>query len=183
MKIITDLQRRIKPILLSEATYDILIGKLTSQYEVKNSIVGAAVTFLNRKQLEGETTENYAKVLNDLASSCKYKECCRDRMIRDVFVSGISSKSVMSTILQDCEDKSFDDCVLKAKLLEKVTADAQDIKLNPNAHVTKFSAFKLDSDSTQQERVNCDYVCIRCNAKGKHLASKCYALKLKSRKF
>ena len=179
VKIITDLQRRIKPTLLSEATYATLVEKLTSQYEMKKSFVGAAVTFLNRKQLEGETIEHYAKVLNDLASSCKYKDCCSDRMIRDVFVSGISSRAVMSTILQDCEDKSFDDCVLKAKLLEQVTVDAQDIKLNPSAQVAKFSAFKIDSDSNQHERVNSDYVCIRCNAKGKHLASKCYALKLK----
>ena len=39
VSVVTDLQRRLKPMLLSEATYDDLEGKLVAQYEVKKSIV------------------------------------------------------------------------------------------------------------------------------------------------
>ena len=70
VNVITDLQRRIKPILLADATYDLIESKLTSQYEVKNSVVGASVKFLKRRQLPGESIESYVKCLNDLASSC-----------------------------------------------------------------------------------------------------------------
>ena len=41
--VITDLQRRIKPMKLSDATYDELEGKLKTQFETKKSIVGASV--------------------------------------------------------------------------------------------------------------------------------------------
>ena len=66
--IITDLQRRIKPQKLSEADYDTIVTKLTSQFEVKKSIIGASVKFINRKQAPGESIEIYAKSLNNLAA-------------------------------------------------------------------------------------------------------------------
>ena len=65
--VITDLQRRIKPIKLSEATYTELEGKLTAQFVVKKSVVGASVRFLNRKQ-GNESIEQYARILNDAAN-------------------------------------------------------------------------------------------------------------------
>jgi len=168
VNVVTDLQRRIKPVLLSDATYDELEEKLTTQYEVKKSIVGASVQFLNRKQLSNESIENYARVLNDLASSCKYSDCCRDRMLRDTFVSGLRNSVILSGLLPDCEGKNFNDCVEKAKLLEQVTADAQDIKLDPNS--TK--SYKVSMT------VPNNYICVRCGSKAKHFSKNCYALKL-----
>ena len=102
--VITDLQRRIKPTKLSDATYSELEGKLTAQFETKKSLVGASVQFLNRKQKSGETIENYARVLNDLASNCKYNDCCRDRLLRDAFISGLTSSHILGGLLQDCEN-------------------------------------------------------------------------------
>jgi len=174
VNIITDLQRRIKPTLLSAATYDELVDKLTSQFEVKHSVVGATVRFLNYKQSSSESIESYAKSLNDLASACKFKDCCRDRMLRDAFVSGLHSSSILSAVLHDCEDKTFNACVDKAKLVEQITSDALDIKLDPKSN--NNSTNKLTTPSTNIPE---NYVCIRCGAKRKHLARNCFALKLK----
>ena len=174
VNVITDLQRRIKPVKLSAATYSELESKLTLQYEIKKSVVGAAVQFLNRKQSASESIENYAKILNDLASSCKYSECCRDRMLRDTFVSGLYSSKILSGLLQDCETKSFNECVEKAKLLEQITFDAQDIKLDPNTH----HSFKVSESSSKSASVSSSYICIRCGAKGKHLVNNCFAINL-----
>ena len=55
VSVITDLQRRLKPVKLSEATYEQLVEKLTAQFIVKKSIVGASVRFLNRKQSDNES--------------------------------------------------------------------------------------------------------------------------------
>ena len=102
--VITDLQRRIKPTKLTESTYAQLEAKLTEQFSVKKSLVGASVSFLNRKQQPEESIENYARVLNDLASNCRYSECCRDRMTRDTFIAGLRSATIiLSGLLQDCE--------------------------------------------------------------------------------
>ena len=125
------------------------------------------------KQAPSESIENYAKSLNNLAAECKYTDCCRDRMIRDIFVAGIRDNTVLSALLQDCESKKFDEVVEKAKLIEQVRLDAQDIRLDPRTRaVDKVKkAVKLSPN----------YVCIRCNAQGKHLAHECFALKLTCR--
>ena len=178
VNVITDIQRRLKPKKLSDADYKEIEDKLTVQFEVKKSVIGATVTFLNRKQHSGESIENYARVLNDLCSACKYNDCCRDRSLRDAFVSGLRSSYILSGLLQDCENKSFNDCVEKAKMLESFTADAQDIKPEMKAH----SNFKITDDRSSRNNVSSSYVCIRCGARARHLAKDCFALKLKCKK-
>lgn len=182
---ITDLQRRIKPVLLSAAKYDELIEKLTSQYEVKKSVVGASVKFLNRKQTASESIETYAKVLNDLASSCNYKDCCRDRMLKDVFIAGLQSSAILSSLLQESEKNTFNQCIERAKLLEALTADAQDMKSDTNLH----ASYKLNNSNSSRnptfsrskpnDSIPHSYICIRCTARGKHLAKDCFAINLK----
>ena len=75
--IITDLQRRIKPLKLSDMTFTDITNKLESQFITKRSIIGATVRFLNRKQQPEESIESYAKALNELCSECEYSDCCR----------------------------------------------------------------------------------------------------------
>lgn len=171
VSVITDLQRRISPTKLSEATFTVIENKLTAQFQVKHSIVGATVKFLNYKQSADDSIENYAKTLNNLATACNYNDCCRDRMLRDVFVSGLYSSAVLRSVLQDCETKTFNQCVEHAKVIEQVAADAQDIKVEP--HCTN-SAYRVSSDTN----IPHDYICIRCGAKSKHLAKNCFALNL-----
>ena len=118
VQIITDLQRRLKPKSLSEVNYDDLVKQLSQQYTVKKSAVAASVAFLQRRQQPNETIEAYAQDLNNLASACAYQDCCRDRLLRDAFVSGLYSSTVLSALLQKCEDLSFSDCVENAKLIQ-----------------------------------------------------------------
>ena len=176
VNVITDVQRRLKPKKLSEATYEDIREKLTAQYEVKKSVIGATVQFLNRKQLPEESIENYARVLNDLCSNCNYKDCCRDRSLRDAFVSGLRSANILSGLLQDCENKSFNECVEKAKLLATFSADAQDIKPDCS-YQTSYKASEYRARGIK--KVPTTYVCIRCGQQAKHFANECYALKLK----
>lgn len=54
VNVITDLQRRIKPVLLSEANFDDIEAKLTSQYEVKEiSNSGDDNFFKQKTSIEG----------------------------------------------------------------------------------------------------------------------------------
>ena len=180
VNIITDIQRRIKPALLTAATYDQIEQNLKAQFDVKKSVIGSAVKFINRKQQPSESIETYAKILNDLASQCEYSDCCRDRLLRDIFVSGLHSAKLISTLLQECETKTFNQCVERAKLIEQLAHDAADMK--PEA---KFLQFKVDKQQSasklnrSSEKVPDSYICIRCGARAKHLAQKCFALKLK----
>lgn len=169
--VVTNLQQRLKPVLLSKATYSDLEQKLTAQYEIRKSTVGAAVQFLNRKQQPSESIEQFAKVINDLAASCRYQDCCRDRLLRDAFISGLRTSSIISGLLQDCDNKTFNDIVERAKLLEQLTSDAQDMRIKPeNYHANKVS----------EKSVKCpdNYKCLRCGSNGKHFARDCFAINM-----
>ena len=107
INIFTDIQRRLKPTLLTAATYEHIERHLIASYSVKKSVIGAAMQFIIRKQQSGETIETYTKVLNELASQCEYSDCCRDRMLRDVFISGLRSPRLISVLITECEKKSL----------------------------------------------------------------------------
>lgn len=183
VKVVTDVQRRIKPLLLSDATYDDIESNLLAGYQVKKSIIGAAVNFLTRKQRHDESIESYAKILNELASHCSYSDCCRDRMLRDVFISGLRSSKLMQHLMTECEKKKYKDVVEKAKVFEQVSQDVEDIKPSTRDHSTYkvnpvSSKKKTNNPSTSIKPVPSDYICIRCGTQATHYASKCYALNI-----
>lgn len=191
--VLTDIQRRLKPKKLVEATYEELEKHLTSSYTVKKSQVGAAVSFVNRKQKSDESIESYSKVLNELASKCGYNDCCRDRLLRDVFVSGLKSSRIIGSLISECEDKKFNECVERAKTLDQVTKDVDDI--NPTARVNaayktnekgnsnnKYKNNRSSRDNNHRnakKKIPSSYVCIRCGSKAKHYANECYAINTK----
>ena len=90
---------------------------------VKKSTIGAAVTFVNRKQNLHENMESYSKALNELASKCSNNDCYRDRLLCDIFVSSSMSYKLISALITDCEEKTFMESVECAKNLEQVYFD------------------------------------------------------------
>ena len=134
--------------------------------------------FLNCIEQQGESIETYAKVLNDLASNCSYSDCYRDRLLRDAFVSGLLSSSILSSLLQEVDSKSFNECIEKAKMPEIVVNNAQDMKLNATAATYKVNKFSKNKDEKSNLSVPRNYVCIRCTAKNKYFARDCFARNL-----
>lgn len=181
VNVITDIQRRIKPTQLTDATFAELEASLISQYEVKKSIIGASVKFINRKQLQDESIETYAKVLNELASHCNYSPCCLSRLLRDTFVSGLRSTEIIAKMLLEPEDQNFKDSVQRAKLLEQLTSDAIDITRKDVFNTEEV--FKVGNYNNKKKiPSNENYKCIRCGAVKKHFASDCPAINLRCKK-
>ncbi|XP_068238471.1 uncharacterized protein [Palaemon carinicauda] len=101
------------------------------------------------------------------------------RSLRDAFVSGLRSASILSGLLQDCESKSLIECAEKAKLLATFSADAQDIKPECNHH----TSYKVTEHSAKGiKKVPTSYICIRCGQQANHFANDCFAMKLKCMK-
>ena len=177
--VLTDIQRRLHPTLLQNASYDDIEQHLTAAYGIKKSLIGASVAFHTRKQEQHESIESYSRSLNQLASKCGYSDCCRDRNLRDVFVSGLHSKKVISALISECEAKQFQECVERAKMMEQMLLDVEDI--NPTEPCDKYlQQHKLQR--TQQranqttKTVPKDYKCIRCGQTGNHFAHDCFAI-------
>ena len=135
------------------------------------------VNLINRKQANGESIETYGRTLNVLANNCKYKSCCLDRMIRDIFVAGIRDAAILTSLLQECDrnsDIKFEDILEKAKIHEQLHIDAITIKGDNYEYERTHAIRKPGSASVLSEK----YVCIRCKARNKHLASECFAINL-----
>ena len=195
--VITDLQRRLKPKKLSEATYDEMKNHLEASYGVRKSTTGAAVTFLIRKQKASESIEAYSKILNEYASQANYKECCRDRLCKDIFISGLKSSKVMSTLITECEEKTFLQTLERAKLLEQVMLDVSEMHpASSTPHATSTNRVAKEewnsrsnndkaskqNDSNYKKRVPKNYKCIRCNSLNKHFQEDCFAINLRCNK-
>ena len=60
VEVLTSIQRKLKPTLLTEAKFENIEIHLKSLYSTKKSIVGADVAFVTRKQLPQESIENYS---------------------------------------------------------------------------------------------------------------------------
>lgn len=173
--ILTDIQRRLHPTLLQDASYDDIEKHLTAAYGIKKSLIGASVAFHTRKQEQHESIEGYSRSLNQLASKCGYSDCCRDRNLRDVFVSGLHSKKIISALISECEEKKFHECVERAKMMEQMLLDVEDI--NPTEPSDKYLAQnKLQRTQQTNKTVPKDYKCIRCGQTGSHFAHDCFAI-------
>lgn len=75
----------------------------------------------------------------------------------------------------------FNACVQKAKYLEQLSSDAQEIKLDSKMQET----FKLSQRQHENYTANFslkNYVCVRCGAKDTHEAKNCFAIKMQCRK-
>ena len=181
VNVLTDIQRRLKPTRLTQATYNNIRDNLISSYTIKKSVIGAAVNFVNRKQKVHETIEEYSKALNELASKCNYSDCCRDRLIRDVFISGLKSSKIISALISDCEEKKFQECVEKAKIIEQINQDVEDISPVASAYpANKVSPGKRFFNPKKRGKLTPkNYTCFRCGAKDRHFTSDCYAIKMK----
>ena len=57
-------------------------------------------------------------------------------MLRDIFVHGFRSSKLVTTLITECEEKAFHECIKWAKLLEQVICDVEDI--NPSVNVNKI---------------------------------------------
>ena len=141
--VLTDMQRRLQPLLLTECTFEKLEAQLLISYGVKKSVVAASVTFHTRKQKSTESIESYAKALNSLASQCEYEKCCRDKLVRNVFISGLRSSKLVKTLIVDASELSFAECVERAKIHEQISNDVD--KMTPPENIQ--NAYRVQASS------------------------------------
>ena len=178
--VISELQRRIAPALLTDATFDVIEEHLLQQFSASKSTVGASVQFLTYRQQSGQSLEEYSRKLNSLASVCDYPSDCLDRLLRDAFVAGLNSPAILSTLIQECDKLTFRDTVERAKLLQTFRSDADKIH-SSRVHATSEEIVcgevnKIGHKKTSQTCPRSSYLCYRCGVKGQHFSNNCEAI-------
>ena len=179
VQVLTDLQRKLQHRKLIDVTYDDIKEQLISSYSVKKSFVAQSVSFHTRKQKDSDTTEEYSKILNQLASECDYEECCRDTLLRNVFISGLKSSKLISALICDSENKIFAECVVRARVLQQITIDVENI-IPDDRMYTQYKPQNTPNTksniSSVARKVPSNYTYIKCGAQGKYFAHNCFAI-------
>ena len=195
VQMVTDLQRRIAPTKLTETTFTELKENLLQAYTVRKSVVGASVNFFTYKQQPNQTIEEFSKELRFLASKCNFDQTLTlDRLLRDVFIAGISSSHVLGSVLQTADKLTFPEAVEKAKLVQQVREDAATLhqpqvarahQITDNQAVSAASSNVISPDDAllriQSYKLPQGYECMRCGARNKHHVNKCFAKSLECR--
>ena len=171
VNLISSIQRRIAPKLLTDSDYDEVENILLQQFSIKQTYVASAVKFLHCKQKPDQSIEEFGNELNSLAAKCNYKQCCSDLLLKQVFIANLNSKYIMSTLLQKADDMSFNETLQKAKLLQQIRVDTEVIQSYDRSHI---HAVQQPAPSVVPD----SYVCYRCGAVAKHHINDCFAKNL-----
>lgn len=178
MAIISELQRRIAPVQLSDATFALIEEHLIQQFSTAKSTIGASVQFLTCKHQQGQSLEDYSRKLNSLASVCNYTTDCLDRLLRDTFVAGLVSSSILSSLIQECNRLTFRETLERAKLLETFREDAKKINSSRDkvcSNVEDINSGDINKIHSKKNVPKESYICYRCGVIGKHFSNDCFA--------
>lgn len=181
ISVVTDLQRRIAPKNLSQVSYDDILHNLRACYSTTKSVIGSSVEFFRSKQEQGQSIEDFSQLVKFRASQCGFEQQIHlDRLLRDVFIAGLNSSGVLSSVMQSADSLTFDEAIKKAKLVHQVRLDAAVINTPDKLH----AASSEDSDvhkfaiKSKNKPVPRSYVCARCGARAKHFVDACFARSL-----
>ena len=147
--------------------------------------MGHPYNFFPCKQRQGETIEEFSKQLKFLASQCEFNQTVTlDRLLRDVFVAGLNSAPVLSSVMQSADSMSFNEAIEKAKFVQQIREDTADMQSTARVNATQdlHDNDSFSINKVQQRKIPANYICARCGAKARHFVDKCFALKLRCNK-
>ena len=165
VSVFKDVQRAITPNNIADASFDDVTFTLVSLYSTKKSVLGASVHFFNCKQKPGQLIEYYARDIKYFSQQCGFQaEVSLSRIQRDVFLAGLNSTPVTTSILQISDDLSFDEAD-HSKAFTQLHQDASMLQ-NPAHHADTFD------NARRMQSLPQSYVCVRCGQRATYKAEK-----------
>lgn len=176
-----------------EQSYEEISKKFLSLFQVRVTRFKALSNFWNCTRLPGQSFEQYANVLKEIATQCKYEGTMLDRQLRDRFATGLKHKRLEIELKQKWPDllNSDGNEVTFAQVFEVAQAreaaeydyddhDSQDVS-KIQQHTRNKSA-KSSSGETNSRKISLfeKNDCLRCGNR-KHADNKCPAFKEKCR--
>lgn len=123
-----------KPACVTTKSYDQLKEKFKSLYESHVNQFSMRYRKVTRKQTEGESLDDFAIELSNLAEQMGTSEETANVLMQSVFVAGIKSQKTREAMLRDATTKdSIDDLLEKAKNLEETARESQFMERSENS--------------------------------------------------
>lgn len=152
------LRNLLHPEEFSKVTFVKIKDVLTKHLKPKPLIIPARHAFLQRKQHEGESLSDYMADLRRLAIPCQYTDTVMNIMLRDVFVAGIRSRSILDRIFEE-DNTPLDKIYQIAIAIEKAEMSTREM-LHSNTQpqvnkVNKSFVQKKQSSATASTSKGC----------------------------
>lgn len=120
----TKVIKSFKPEKYHEQTYAVVVAQCKKLFVGELNKIVERYRFNERRQKEGEGIDDFALDLQSLVDTCGFKNCCRDEVLRDRFVVGLSDSLIKKKLLEMDESSSFKQAVTQAKREELTKREA-----------------------------------------------------------
>ena len=111
-----ELKGECEPTVLSTLKFEDLKNKLTELYEPDNGEYLARFNFCERKQNSNESIQDYVLAPKTLSKPCKFSNSESDSQLKDLLISGVSSKLVKYELLKE-SGKALKELISLAKTI------------------------------------------------------------------
>lgn len=181
---------KLSPELPSNKTYDQLVKTMKQHYNIEPLEIAEIFRFLQRKQREGETVQDYLTALQRLATTCNFGDYLK-KALRNQFVFGLLAQNIQGRLLEE-KKLTIERAVEIAVSMETSARNAAQLHHSGtgnvfNVHDKGSKGFKNQHSKTQNQRHynnnehKTDFKCFRCGST-KHLANACTGKNLKCTK-
>uniref|UniRef100_T1IAR0 Retrotransposon gag domain-containing protein n=1 Tax=Rhodnius prolixus TaxID=13249 RepID=T1IAR0_RHOPR len=104
-----------------------LLNKFENYFMPKKNLEYERYKFFSRKQIEGESIEQYTTDLKNKALSCEF-QLLKDDLIKSIFICGVNSDNLRERLLE-LENKSLDETIKFAQTIDISREQSKLIKL------------------------------------------------------
>ncbi|XP_049886620.1 uncharacterized protein LOC126381133 [Pectinophora gossypiella] len=142
----------------SSKTFSELVTIMQNHLQPKPSILAERYRFKQRVQKQGETIAEYMAELKKLSKTCMFASCCMSTCIRDQFVCGLSSETIMQRLFAE-------DDGMKLEKLYKLAISMEAAEKNA-AYVEKDRFNTSSSSGKETYETSCNAVATRTGYRG-----------------
>lgn len=142
------------PTTMDDATYEILKTKLMQHLKPTPLQIPSRHALHSRKQREGESIPDFMASLRALAISCNYKEDVLNEVLKDTFVAGIRSKSILDRLFTEPDSADLNTLFKVAVAVERAEASTHTILDTPSTlhTINKFTRERKKTPSNNQQQ-------------------------------
>lgn len=163
------------PKSFANTDYEVIKKTLVTYLKPTPLRIPSRHALITRRQREGESIAEYMGALRALAIPCAYQEDVLKEVLKDVFVAGIRSRSILDRLFVEPDTADLDKLYNTALAIDK--AEASSAKLLAPLPVNKLKLNTKKSDGKPVQAKGKAYnsgkkVCLACG-KENHIFSEC----------
>jgi len=173
------------PTELTSETYDNIKTKLSNHLKPTPLRIPSRHALCSRRQQEGESIADYMAALRSLAIPCGYSNAVLQEILKDIFVAGVRSRSILDRLFTEPDTSDLDQLYKVAVAIERAEESSAKLLAPQSTPIHKVYSKNTRkpggkplqqkgkaSNSSNTSQPTFVPVCYACSKEG-HLSSEC----------